>query len=64
MATQNETVILERAAKYICTFMDGMCPMAVESYPCPTHCTVDTVPWRCWISYFSEQRSAAGQGEN
>ena len=63
MARQNESVSLEKAAKYICTILDGMCPMAAERYACPTVCTLDTVPWQCWISYFREQEAAAERNE-
>lgn len=54
----NETVLLEKAAKYICNSLDGLCPMVAESYACPTDCTLDTVPWQCWIAYFRGQQSA------
>lgn len=60
----NETATLEKAAKYICTTLDGQCPMAAEKYACPTDCTLETVPWRCWISYFREQRDASERGAN
>ena len=43
---------LERAAKYICNLLDGLCPMVVEHYPCPVICNLDTLPWHCWIDYF------------
>lgn len=54
---QNEMMALEKAAKYICTLLDGLCPMAAEGHACPTECTLDTVPWQCWISYFREQQT-------
>lgn len=64
MTRQNETLTLEKAAKYICNTLDGLCPMMAEGHACPTVCTLDTVPWHCWISYFRDQRSeteASGQ---
>ena len=60
---QNERAVLEKAAKYICATLDGLCPMVAESYACPTDCTLDTVPWQCWISYFREQRNDAERRE-
>jgi hypothetical protein len=60
----NETATLEKAAKYICTTLDGQCPMAAERYVCPAACTLDTIPWQCWISYFREQRDVGERVEN
>ncbi|MDA8418940.1 MAG: hypothetical protein M0Z90_07910 [Desulfobacteraceae bacterium] len=50
---------LEKAAKYICTFLDGLCPMAAEAYPCPQECGLDTIPWECWMFYFNDPGVAA-----
>jgi hypothetical protein len=47
--------LLEKAAKYLCNTLDGLCPMMAEGYVCPTECALDTVPWRCWIAYFRDQ---------
>ncbi len=62
MAMQNESDSLEKAAKYICTTLDGLCPMAAERYACPTDCTLDTLPWQCWIAYFRAQPDDPGGG--
>jgi len=64
MAMDNDAATLEKAAKYICNTLDGLCPMAAERYACPTDCTLDTIPWKCWISYFREQRDASEPMEN
>ncbi len=54
---------LEKAAKYICTAKCGLCPLVVEKFPCQTECSTDTLPWRCWLAYFtrkaSEEKGAA-----
>lgn len=50
---QGDISALEKAAKYICTMLDGQCPMAQENIPCPTECTTQTIPWQCWVRYFS-----------
>lgn len=50
--TTEDDKALEQAAKYICTTKCGLCPMMVEHFPCPGECTLDTVAWQCWISYF------------
>lgn len=61
---RTETASLEKAAKYICTTLDGLCPMAAERYACPTECTLETIPWQCWILYFREQQGdSAGSDE-
>ncbi len=54
---------LESAAKYICTMKCGKCPMAVEQFPCPQACTMDTRPWQCWIAYFREKQQALAEHE-
>lgn len=59
-----EAAQLEKAAKYLCTLLDGMCPMAVESYPCPTDCTIDTAPWQCWVVYFQARGTRQEDEEN
>ncbi|MDA8165912.1 MAG: hypothetical protein M0017_12880 [Desulfobacteraceae bacterium] len=48
---------LVKAAKYICTQKCGRCPMAVEGYRCPRECSLETVPWECWIAFFSEEKA-------
>lgn len=53
---QRRTAALEDAAKYICTMKCGMCPMAVEQFPCPQVCTLDVRPWQCWIAYFQRKQ--------
>lgn len=63
MATHNEIALLEKAAKYICNTLDGRCPMVAERYACPTACTLDTVPWQCWIAYFRGQQATAEGSE-
>lgn len=45
---------IEMAAKYICNHHCGRCPMLVVKFPCPTECSLDTVAWQCWISYFQK----------
>lgn len=50
---------LEMAAKYICTMLDGLCPMVVEKTSCLTTCDLDTLPWQCWIDHFREKARAA-----
>ena len=46
---------LEKAAKYICNLKDGLCPMVVEKMECRTVCTLDTLPWKCWLTLFKEK---------
>lgn len=58
----SKTLPLEKAAKYLCTVLDGRCPMAIESYPCPTDCTVETVPWHCWVIYFQDLGTIKEEG--
>lgn len=50
---------LEKAAKYICTQKCGLCPHIVEKYPCKTECSLDTLPWQCWLTYFNDHESAS-----
>jgi len=57
----NETLI--NAAKYICTLKCGMCPMAVEKFPCPQVCTVEVKPWQCWIAYFQRDQHPISENE-
>jgi hypothetical protein len=45
---------LEKAAKYICNLKDGLCPMVVEKIECRTVCTLETLPWECWLALFKE----------
>ena len=45
---------LEKAAKYICNMKDGLCPMVVEKMECRTVCTLETLPWQCWLILFKE----------
>jgi len=52
---------IEMAAKYICNFHCGRCPMMVVSFSCPSECNLDTVAWQCWIYYF---QSLADKGGN
>lgn len=58
-----ETAPLEKAAKYICNALDGLCPMKAERFACPTDCTLDTLPWHCWIFYFRSQETKPEHGE-
>ncbi|MGV1100511.1 hypothetical protein ACUUL3_14040 [Thiovibrio sp. JS02] len=50
---------LEKAAKYICTMKCGKCPMAAEKVQCPKACTMETLPWQCWVAYFKKTRQGA-----
>ncbi len=59
----NNTVSLEKAAKYICNTLDGLCPMMAEKFACPRECTLDTLPWQCWISFFNSQPATPKQEE-
>jgi hypothetical protein len=49
---------LEKAAKYICNLHDGLCPMVVEKIICKSQCTMETVPWHCWMALFIEGAAA------
>lgn len=60
---QTETTSLEKAAKYICNNLGGLCPMVTEKFVCPTACNLDTLPWHCWVSYFRNQQPCPEQGE-
>jgi hypothetical protein len=60
MNTQLEQAAFERAVKYICTIKCGLCPMAVEKFPCPFECAEDAKPWRCWQEFFRQQATTAG----
>lgn len=51
---QNDNAFLEKAAKYICTSLGGLCPMSAEDYTCPTVCDLETVPWVCWLLYLRD----------
>ena len=53
-----DRVALEKAAKYICNLKDGLCPMVVEKMLCRTVCTLNTLPWECWLTLFKERASA------
>jgi hypothetical protein len=50
---------LEKAAKYICNLKDGLCLMVVENMICRKVCTLDTLPWQCWLTHF--KRKAVGE---
>jgi hypothetical protein len=60
---ESERATLEKAAKYICNTLDGLCPMKAEQFACPTVCTLDTLPWHCWISYFRKQGATPENGD-
>jgi len=60
---QRSTKALEDAAKYICTMKSGMCPMAVEKFPCPHTCSVEVRPWQCWIAYFQSKEQLLSEQE-
>jgi hypothetical protein len=60
---QSEATTLEKAAKYICNTLDGLCPMMAEKFTCPTECNLDTLPWQCWISFFKNQQATAEREE-
>ncbi|HIJ79680.1 MAG: hypothetical protein OEY01_13170 [Desulfobulbaceae bacterium] len=49
-----DNLALEMAAKYICTIKCGQCPLVVEKFPCPQKCTLDVLPWQCWLAYFAK----------
>ncbi|MFZ5798715.1 MAG: hypothetical protein ACYCYR_12645 [Desulfobulbaceae bacterium] len=55
---------MEMAAKYICNHHCGRCPLLVVKFPCPGECTLDTVAWQCWITYFQRlaERTATAEG--
>ena len=53
-----EDLALELAAKYICNLLNGLCPQVVAGYPCPTTCTLETLPWQCWSAYFQSEAAA------
>ena len=57
------TEALEGAAKYICTIKCGMCPMAVEQFPCPQACTLEVRPWQCWVVYFQRKQQTLSEKE-
>jgi hypothetical protein len=43
---------LEKAAKMICSLKCGLCPMREKDFAgCPSECSENTKPWRCWIAY-------------
>ena len=54
---------LEDAAKYICTMKSGLCPMAVEKFPCPQTCTQEIRPWQCWVAYFLSKHQSLSAHE-
>ena len=56
----SDSLALEKAAKYICNMKDGLCPMVVENMQCRSVCTVETLPWQCWVLLFRE--AGAGNG--
>jgi hypothetical protein len=62
-STPRSTGAIEDAAKYICTMKCGMCPMAVEQFPCPQPCTLEVLPWQCWIAYFQRDRQPLADDE-
>lgn len=51
----NEAATLEKAAKYICNPLDGLCPMMAEKFACPGECTLDTLPWQCWLLFCKQK---------
>jgi hypothetical protein len=61
--TQKSAEALEDAVKYICTMKCGLCPMAAEQFPCPQPCTMDVLPWQCWIAYFQRDRQPLSENE-
>ena len=54
-------IALEKAAKYICTYHCGKCPLVVENFPCPGQCTLETIAWHCWVAYFQEKGPGTGE---
>ena len=54
---------LEEAAKYICTMKCGMCPLAVEKFPCLQTCSLEVHPWQCWVTYFQSKEQPRSQQE-
>jgi len=62
-AIPNNNDALIYAAKYICTLKCGMCPMAVEKFPCPQACTLEVRPWQCWIAYFQKNQQPLSENE-
>lgn len=52
---------MEMAAKYICNHHCGRCPMLIVQFPCPAECSLDTLAWQCWISYFHTMAERAGE---
>ena len=49
---------LKKAAKYICNLKEGLCPMVVEKSECNTICSLETVPWQCWLALFRDSATA------
>jgi len=60
---ENDMAVLEKAAKYICNFRDGLCPMVVENFSCTWACSQDTQPWRCWIELFRMELGKMADGK-
>jgi hypothetical protein len=52
---------IEMAAKYICNHHCGRCPLLVVKFPCPAECSLDTLAWHCWISYFQSLAEKAAE---
>ena len=50
----NDRVALIRAAKYICMKQCGRCPMVIEGFSCPDACSLETLPWQCWLEFFKK----------
>lgn len=47
-----DDMAFEKAAKYICTYRCGLCPMVVEQFTCPKECDLETLAWQCWMIFF------------
>ncbi len=46
---------LEHAAKMICNLKCGLCPVREERFRgCPSECTEDIRPWRCWVAFLKD----------
>jgi hypothetical protein len=63
-APPDEGAVLEKAAKYICNFREGLCPMVVEGFSCKRPCTEETLPWHCWIELFRERSANVAGGKS
>ena len=58
--TSSDRRALEKAAKYICNLKDGLCPMVVENMQCRSVCTLETLPWQCWVVLFRDIEASNG----